>query len=246
MNLFTRKQLSLTASCACLLAAMAWGGTQARADNFGWTTWSSSTSSNDGAQTPGSATGSIGGITVTYSGQISGLGGPSWGPSTTYAGGIVGNAPPAGTGIVNEGGQSYTQTITFSSAVTDPAISFWSLGGEAGITASFDFTSAEPFTIVAGGASAELGGSSITQSGNNVYGDESNGTIVFDGTFTSITFTQPTYENWDEFTVGYDVTATTAPPPPPPGPAPEPSSLALLGTGVLGAAGLLRRRLFNR
>jgi hypothetical protein len=243
MNFSIRKHLSLSVSCACLLAAVIWGGTQAKADTYTWTTWNSATSSNDNTSTAGSATGTAGAVTVTYTGQTDSLGGPSWGPSTSYVGGIVGNAPPSGSGIVNEGGQAYTETITFSSAVVDPAIAIWSLGGQNGITASFDFTN-EPFTIVACGPSSELGGDCITSSGTDVYGDEGNGTILFNGTFSSITFTQPIYEHYDEFTVGYDTVALVNPPPP--SATPEPSSLALLGTSILGAAGVLRRRLINR
>lgn len=42
------------------------------------------------------------------------------------------------------------------------------------------------------------------------------------------------------------VTSGTTTPPPPPGPTPEPSSLALLGTGVLSAAGVLRKKLTRK
>ena len=60
-----------------------------------------------------------------------------------------------------------------------------------------------------------------------MFGAEGNGVIQFSGSFTSITFTTPDYENWYGFTVGE---AT-----------PEPSSLILLGSGLL-ALGLLTRR----
>lgn len=56
-------------------------------------------------------------------------------------------------------------------------------------------------------------------------------------------------DNSGSFAVSYsDVTVGTAPPPPPPPPGdtPEPSSLALLGTGILGAAGVLRKKLARK
>lgn len=228
MLIALRTQLTLcfgAAFAVCFLISA-----PAKADTIDWTHWGSAT-----AGSPGSATGTAGSITVTYSGQTSGLltNYPSWTPVGTFQGGTVGNAPPANFNSVGlEGGVTYTETITFSSPIVDPVMSIWSLGAP-GHAASFNFTSSEPFTIVAGGPSAEYGGSSITASGNNVLGSEGNGTIIFNGTFSSITFTTPTFENYYAFTVGYDATATS--------PVPEPGSLALLGTGFLALAGLRNR-----
>lgn len=217
-------------ACAALACAPAF------ADTVAWTQWTSGT-----AGSPGSATGTIGSIAVTYSGQTNGLlhNFPSWTPTATFAGGSVGNAPPAANNSIQIMGGSPTllETITFSSPIINPVMSIESLG-QGGVPASFDFTSSEPFSIVAGGPSAEFGGISITKSGNNVLGTEGSGTIVFDGTFSSLTFTTPVFENYYMFTVGYDATLTNG------GegnPVPEPGSLALLGSGLAAIAGLRRR-----
>ena len=107
-------------------------------------------------------------------------------------------------------------------------MAIWSLGAN-GTIASFNFTSSEPFSVVAGGKSAEYYGSSIYQgtgvNADNVYGAEGNGVIVFDGTFSSITFTTPIYEYYYAFTVGEDTNLNAAP-------TPEPESLSLLGLGL--------------
>jgi hypothetical protein len=199
----------------------------AHADTIDWATWTSDTS---GTSTPGSATASIGSIVVSYSGQTDGLltGYPSWTPSSSYIGGVVGNAPPAADNSVKlEGGVAYTETITFSSAVADPILAIWSLGA-GGDQASFDFTSSEPFNLVAGGPSTEYGGSGLTKSGTDVLGAEGNGVVQFIGTYTSITFTTPTYENYYAFTVGEDQTLTSGL-----GATPEPGTLSLLGLGLV-------------
>lgn len=210
----------------------------AHADTIAWTQWTSGTA---GTATPGSATGTIGTINVTYSGQTSGLltNYPSWGPAATFTGGVVGNAPPAANNAVGmEGGQSYTETITFSTVVADPIFAIWSLGS-GGEAASFDFTADEPFTVQGGGSSNEFSGTALYIDGENAEGKEANGIIQFDGDFRSITFTTPEYEDYYAFTIGEDQTLTSQLPPPTA--TPEPGTLALLGTGLAGLAGVRRR-----
>ena len=122
-----------------------------------------------------------------------------------------------------------TDTITFSHAVTNPVFAIWSLG-QGGVDASFNFINA-PFTIQAGGPSAEYAGQTITSSGDVVYGVEGNGTIQFNGTFTQISWTNPVYEHWYGFTVGSAV--------------PEPSTWAMMILGFLGIGFLAYRRKQN-
>ncbi|MGA1983932.1 MAG: PEP-CTERM sorting domain-containing protein [Acidobacteriaceae bacterium] len=199
----------------------------AHADTIDWTTWTAGTSGS-----PGSASGTIGSLTVSYSGQTNGLntGYPSWDPTSSYIGGVVGNAPPAAdNAVAMDGGVSYTETITFSSVVADPIIAIWSLGA-GGDQASFVFPSSEPISLVAGGPSNEYGGSSLTISGNTVYGEEGNGVVVVNGDYSSITFTTPQFEDYYAFTVGEDQTLTSQLPN---GPVvPEPATFSLLGLGL--------------
>ena len=235
----------------CILPVLALGlwaasAVPASADNIAWTNWSSATA---GTATPGSASGTItstlfGTINVTYSGQNTGLiTVPSWTPVSTFTGGVVGNAPPqANKSIQIEGGQTYTESVTFSSPVADPILAIWSLGAP-GTSAFFDFNSSEPFNVLGGGPSAEFGGSAIVKQGNNIFGQEGNGIVQFIGTFSTISFTTPNLENYYAITFGEDATLTDNPNGP--GPTPEPGTLSLLGT-ALAAIPLLRRRLMSR
>jgi hypothetical protein len=121
---------------------------------------------------------------------------------TTAVGGDVGNAPPQSGGILKLNGgavQPPIDTITFSTAVTNPVFAIWSLG-QGGIDASFNFNA--PFTLQAGGPSLEYAGKAITASGDTVFGVEGNGTIQFQGTFTQMRWTNPVFEDWYGFTVG--------------------------------------------
>jgi hypothetical protein len=228
----------LVLSLSVLLAG-AVSGTPAHADTIAWANWTTGTAGN-----PGSASGTLaGGLTVTYSGQTSGLTTePVWTPTTTFSGGPVGNAPPNTASVALEGTAAgavpIMESITFSSPVVDPVFAIWSLG-QTGIGASFDFLSKspEPITLISGGPSTQFGGSTITVNGQTVSGNEGNGVIQFDGTFDTISFTTPNFENFYAFTVGYDQTLTPS--------VPEPATLSLFGLG-LAAVPIARKLLMRR
>lgn len=192
-----------------------------------WTDWTSGTAGN-----PGSASGTAGAIAVNYAGQMLPLsqGFTTWNPASTYVGGVITSAPPSGFGAVYlEGGQAYTETITFSAPVVDPVMAFWSLGGGGGVTAQFVFPANEPISLQAGGPSAEIGGGAISVIGQTVSGNESNGSILISGTFQTLSFTTPVFEHWYGLTVGFQEI-------------PEPASLLVFATALPWLARLRRRR----
>lgn len=224
-------RMSLVGTLAYLSATTI---TPAAAASITWTDWTS-------VSIPGSsASGTLGGSTVTFSGPNVGgstTGTFNWGPQATYVGGVVGNAPCSGVttclgDIINlTGGTPPTSnTLTFSSPVTNPVFAVWSLG-QSGLPATLTFPAGTAPSIQSTGTNGVFGFVSLTASGNAVTGREGNGTFLLPGTFTSIPFTA-SFENFYGFTVGSAGLV---------GAIPEPSTYALLAAG-LALSGFMGRR----
>ena len=186
-----------------------------------WTNWDSAT-----AGASGSASGTIAlpnALSVSYAGEVSfaqvaGAGTDWWLPGSTYTSPTVSDSPSSSDIIAIAGGNQAVDTITFSKPVTDPVMAIFSLGSPM-VTSTLDF--AAPFKILSSGPNASLGFVSFTElPGDVLQGNEGNGTIQFQGTFTSISWTNPDFEFWHGFTVGLQSV-------------PEPSSVVLLSLGVL-------------
>lgn len=211
------------------LAALIALATSAQAAPIDWNTWSSSTAGSI------STTGGPVGVAFASPNGNHVPGYPSYTPTTTFADGtIVDNAPVAANGIMQLfGGSTALNTVTFATAVVNPVMAIWSLG-QGGINAQFAFTNATP-TFVSGGPSFEYVGSPISVGGNTVSGVEGNGTVQFLGTYTSLSWTNPVFENWYGFNVGIASVAN-------PVPEPETYALMLAGLSVVGFMARRRRR----
>ena len=187
-----------------------------------WTDWTSATIGS-----PGSAIGTLGGITVAYTGEVISYTTTNGAfrdvqPVISFVSSTVTSSPDTVGDIIGLGG-GYTEidTLTFSSPVVDPVMAIWSLGSPS-VTASFNFINAAP-TFVVGGSNLKYGGEAITVAGNTVSGREGNGVVQFAGSISSISWTN-TPELWYGFTIGSTALA--------PDQIPEPSSLALLGAAI--------------
>src|SRR5665647_561095 len=88
---------------------------------------------------------------------------------------------PGNSGIQLFGQTGATDTLFFSSPVTNPVLAIVSLG-QGGINASFNFN--DSFALFGGGPSSTWGGQALTSTGDIVFGTEGNGLVLFTGTFS--------------------------------------------------------------
>ena len=121
-----------------------------------WTDWTAGSISS----TSGSATGTMGSVGVSYSGENDCLNCfvSNWSPVTTWQAGPVTDAPPGNGSIQLMGGHAdVVDTLTFSAPVLNPVLAIVSLGqGEIG--ASFNSKSTLSFSVLGGGPSSTWGG----------------------------------------------------------------------------------------
>lgn len=166
--------------------------------------------------------------------QTDGSGTNYWATSAPYISAEVENAPPTSDILALIGGNNQIYKITLSEPIKDPIMAVLSLG-QGGVQVDYDFDA--PFTIVSQGVGHFGGGPTALsqQPGDVLRGFEGHGTIRFNGTFSSFSWTVPLGENWHGFTYGIRTTEAIEPT------VPEPSTLTLIALAAL-AAPLARRR----
>ena len=184
----------------------------------------------------GSAAGTLPGVVVTYSGEVSGntqtAGGTNyWAIDAPYLSATVDNAPPCCDIITLIGGANAgTSTLTFSTPLLNPIMAIVSLG-QPGFLVSYDFD--QPFNVLSFGPGHWGGPGTLTGSAGDVLtGNEGHGAIQFVGSISSISWTTSPAENWHGFQIGIAEQRSV-----PDGG----SAFALLGLGLVGLSTIRRK-----
>ena len=126
----------------------------------------------------------------------------------TYTSATVPAGPPNNDRIAVAGFGISGGRIVFDQTVTNVAMTLWSLGGMQEGQMTFN----QDFSLVSSDKSTYRTGTlepSLTKAGKTLYGSEGNGTIVFYGDFTELSWTVPGPEYYWAFTLGM---TTIAPP----------------------------------
>ncbi|MFT3683747.1 MAG: hypothetical protein QM783_02275 [Phycisphaerales bacterium] len=213
-------------------ASLAVAASVVSADVVTWADWTAG-----GPSGPASfATGNIGGIGLSYTGEIdftqtNNAGTDYWRDNTStpfpaYTSGSVSNVPSTVDLVAIAGNGQSLNTISFSSPVTNPYMAIVSLG-QTSIGTTYYFSAG--FNIISvgqgywgNGTLTNAGGPNVN-GGDTLVGFEGHGIIQFIGTFNSISWTTSSGEHWNGFTFGV----------------PTPGAAALLGLGGMAVA---RRR----
>jgi hypothetical protein len=177
-------------------------------------------------------------VTVTYSGERSfvqlSCGGNYWIPSAPYISAGVPNPPP-GCDIIALNSVT-SKTLTFSEPVANVLFAVVSLNGN-GNGYRFD----RDFNILSFGTGF-WGGGTLTKQVNGLDYDligtgEGHGVIQLTGTFSSLTWTSLTAENWNGFSIAFEN-------PPPVVPALGAWGLLIMSV-LLGSVGIIVVRRMN-
>ena len=213
----------------------------AHASTYFYANWTADTQST--SNTNGSASGTIstpqGTVNISYSGdvvsstQINNVGTDyysSW--PAVYTNSTVSNSPTNVDVITLSESRAFTDTLTFSTAITNPIIDIVSLGSP-GSPTGYLF-SATPVILSQGAASFGGCGTCLSVTGNTLNGTEGDGVVEFIGTFSTLSWTTTGGEFWNGFTIGVAGAATSS--------APEPAAWTALPFALLALALLRRRR----